>query len=317
MGRKKSSFRKNFEVHLGYLLFKLWAFWVTHLSLESLEFYGEKLGTIAHSLLRKRRKTALNNLHLALGKEKTEEEIERICRDCFRNIGKDMMETSRCFDIENSFFKTFLKLEGRDHLDHALKGGKGVIALTGHFGNFPLMNILLTKEGYPLSIVARDPENPKVAKMITSYRDAVGLESILDKPRSTCVSKCLKALKANRILLLQIDQNAPATECWVDFFGYLVPTFKGPVIFSLRTGAPILPMFIIRNPDFLQITIHPPFKLDTTGDTLQDITSNIARLTKIVEATIREYPEQWWWIHRRFKRAKDPKTGERLFQKHP
>jgi KDO2-lipid IV(A) lauroyltransferase len=317
MDRIKSSFRKNFEVHLGYLLFKLWAFWATHLSLKSLEFYGEKLGIIAHSLLRKRRKTALNNLHLALGKEKTEEEIEHICLDCFKNIGKDMTEISRCLDFDNSFFKTFLKLEGRDYLDHALKEEKGVIALTGHFGNFPLMNVHLAKEGYPLSIVARDPENPKVAKMITSYRDAVGMESIPDKPRSTCVSKCLKALKANRILLLQIDQNAPATECWVDFFGYLVPTFKGPVIFSLRTGAPILPMFIIRNPDFLQITIHPPFKLNTTGDTLQDITSNIARLTKIVEATIREYPEQWWWIHRRFKRAKDPKTGERLFTKRP
>jgi KDO2-lipid IV(A) lauroyltransferase len=316
MGRRKSPLRKTFEVHLGYLLFKLWAFWVTHLSLESLEFYGEKLGTIAHSLLRKRRKTALNNLHLALGKEKTEEEIERICRDCFKNIGKDMIETSRCLDFENSFFKTFLKLEGRDHLDNALKEGKGVIALTAHFGNFPLMNVQLAKEGYPLSIVARDPENPKVAKMITSYRDAVGMESIPDKPRSTCVSKCLKALKENRILLLQIYQNAPATECWVDFFGYLVPTFKGPVILSLRTGAPIIPMFIIRNPDSLQITIHPPFKLHITGDTQQDITLNIARLTKIVEATIRKYPEQWWWVHRRFKRARDPKTGERLFHKH-
>jgi KDO2-lipid IV(A) lauroyltransferase len=256
-------------------------------------------------------------LRLALGKEKTEEEIERICRDCFKNIGKDMIETSRCLDFENSFFKTFLKLEGRDHLDHALKEGKGVIALTAHFGNFPLMNVQLAKEGYPLSVVARDPENPKVAKIITSYRDAVGMESIPDKPRSTCVSKCLKALKENRILLLQIDQNAPATECWVDFFGYLVPTFKGPVILSLRTGAPIIPMFIIRNPDSLQITIHPPFKLNITGDTLQDITSNIARLTKIVEATIREYPEQWWWVHRRFKRAKDPKTGERMFAKYP
>jgi KDO2-lipid IV(A) lauroyltransferase len=317
MDRRKSSLRKNFEVHSGYLLFKLWAFWVTHLSLESLDFYGEKIGIIAHSLLRKRRRAALNNLRLALGKEKTEEEIERICRDCFKNIGKDMMEISRCFDIENSFFKTLLKLEGRDHLDHALKEGKGVIALTGHFGNFPLMNVQLAKEGYPISIVARDPENPKVAKKISSFRDAIGMEFIPDKPRSTCVSKCLKALKNNRILLMQIDQNAPSTEVWVDFFGYLVPTFKGPVILSLRTGAPIIPMFIIRNPDFLQITIYPPFKLNITGDPQQDITSNIARLTKIIEATIREYPEQWWWIHRRFKRARDPKTGERLFHKRP
>jgi KDO2-lipid IV(A) lauroyltransferase len=284
--------------------------------LESLASYGESLGTLALSFLRKRKKIALGNLHLALGKEKSPEEIERICRNSFRNIGKDMLEISRCLDFEESYLKRLVKLEGKEHLDSALRGGNGAIALTAHLGNFPLINVRLVREGYPLSLVARDPENPRVARMITSYRDVFGIESIPDKPRMVCVAKSLKALKQNRILFLQIDQNAPATECWVDFFGYLVPTFKGPVIFSLRTGAPILPMFIIRNPDSLhKLIIHPPFQLSITGNMEQDITSNIARLTKIVEATIREYPEQWWWIHRRFKRARDIQTGERLFFK--
>jgi KDO2-lipid IV(A) lauroyltransferase len=287
------------------------------LSFESLVSYGESLGTLALSLLRKRKKIALGNLHLALGKEKSQAEIQRICRDSFKNIGKDMLEISRCLNFEESYLKRLVKLEGKEHLDDALSGGNGAIALTAHLGNFPLMNVRLVGEGYPLSLVARDPENPRVAKMITSYRDAFGIESIPDKPRMACVSKSLKALKQNRILFLQIDQNAPATECWVDFFGYLVPTFKGPVILSLRTGAPILPMFIIRNPDSShKIIIHPPFQLNITGNVEPDITSNIARLTKVVEATIREYPEQWWWIHRRFKRARNIQTGERLSSKH-
>ena len=132
-----------------------------------------------------------------------------------------------------------------------------------------------------------------------------------------CVSRCFKALKENRILLLQIDQNAPVTEVWVDFFGYLVPTFKGPVLFSIRTGAPILPIFMRRNSKNLhQITIHPPFTLNITGNAEHDITSNTARLMKLTEAAIRGYPEQWLWIYRRFKRARDIRTGERLFQKH-
>jgi KDO2-lipid IV(A) lauroyltransferase len=316
MGRKKSNFRKSFENHLGYLFFRLWVYWVKCLSLESLASYGEKLGAIALSLLRKRKRIALGNLHLALGKEKSQEEIERICRDSFRNIGKDMLEISRCLSFEETYLKMLVQLEGKEHLDDALREGNGAIALSAHLGNFPLMNVRLVNEGYPLSLVARDPENPKVAGMITSYRDAVGIESIPDKPRMACVSKSLKALKQNRILSLQVDQNAPATECWVDFFGYLVPTFKGPVTFSLRTGAPILPMFIIRNPDsFHKIMIHPPFQLSITGNVEQDITSNTARLTKIVETAIREYPEQWWWIHRRFKRARNIQTGERLLSK--
>jgi KDO2-lipid IV(A) lauroyltransferase len=316
MGKRKSPLKKFFEIQLGYLLFKLWATWVNHLSLDSLDSYGEKIGLLALYLLRKRKRVALSNLHLALGKEKNQEEMGRICQESFKNIGKDMMETSRYFDFEDSYLKSLVKLEGKEHLDHALDEGNGVIALTAHLGNFPLMGIRLVNEGYPLSIVTRDPENPKVAKMITSFRDDIGMESIPDKPRLTCVSRCLKALKRNRILLLQIDQNAPVTECWVDFFGYLVPTFKGPALFSLRTRAPIIPMFIIRNPDHHHtVVIHPPFELNLTGNIQQDITSNIARLTKIVEATIREYPEQWWWVHRRFKRARDIQTGERLFPK--
>ncbi|MGZ3494272.1 MAG: LpxL/LpxP family acyltransferase, partial [Thermodesulfobacteriota bacterium] len=94
MGRKKSNFRKSFENYLGYLFFKLWVTWVDCLPLKSLTSYGEGLGTLALSLLRKRKKIALGNLHLALGKEKSSEEIERICRNSFRNIGKDMLEIS-------------------------------------------------------------------------------------------------------------------------------------------------------------------------------------------------------------------------------
>jgi KDO2-lipid IV(A) lauroyltransferase len=316
--RKRFSLIKSLEIYLVHLLFKLWIFWVRHLSIKSLGFYGEKLGTIALYLLRKPRKIALNNLHLALGSEKSEEEIKQICRDIFKNIGRDMMETSRCPEYGDSYFKTLVRLEGKEYLDTALKQGKGVIALSAHLGNFPLMCVRLANEGYPLSIVNRLSKNLKIVKLITSVTDTFGLELIPLKPPMTCVARCFKALKENRILMVHIDLNAPVTEAWVDFFGYLVPTFKGPVVFSLRTGAPILPMFTIRNPDsHHKIIIYPPFGLNTTGNAQQDITSNIAQLTKIVEATIRQYPEQWWWVLRRFKRARDIQTGESLFPKHP
>jgi KDO2-lipid IV(A) lauroyltransferase len=176
------------------------------------------------------------------------------------------------------------------------------------------MCVRLANEGYPLSAVARISKNAKVLEPITSYMESVGMEYIPTKPPLTCVSRCLNALKRNRILFAQIDLNAPTTEAWVDFFGYLVPTFKGPVVFSLRTGAPILPMFIIRNPDNLhKIIIHPPFRLSATGNMEQDITSNIARLSKIAEGMIQDYPEQWWWAIPRFKRARDIRTGKSLF----
>ncbi len=316
--RKKFSFSKWLLNHLEYSLFQLWTVWAKSLPLQSLESYGGKIGTIVFYLVWKARRIALNNLHLAFGKEKSEKEIKQICQDSFKNIGKDMMETSRFFDYDDNYLRTLVRIDGREHLDQALRQGKGVIALTAHVGNFPFLSGRLVKEGYPSAIVIRLSRNPKIVKFITSLADSIGLEFIPDKPRMSCVARCLNVLKENRILIIQIDLNAPGTEAWVEFFGTLVPTYKGPVVFSYRTGAPIVPIFIVRNANQRhKITIHPPFDLETTGDKQLDITSNISKLTKIVEAIIREHPEQWWWVHRRFKRARDIKTGENLFPKRP
>jgi len=319
MRRKKKrifSLIKSLGARLQYYPFRLWILWAKHVSAESIRFYGEKFATVAFFLLRRGRKIALNNLHLALGSEKSEGEIKQICLNNFKNIGKNMMETAYCSHQEDGYSRRLVSLEGEEYLEEALKQGKGVIAISAHLGNFPLMCVRLANEGYPISAVARISKNAKVLEPITSFMESVGMEYIPTKPRLTCVSRCLNALKRNRILFVQIDLNAPTTEAWVDFFGYLVPTFKGSVVFSLRTGAPILPMFIVRNPDDLhKIIIHPPFRLSATGNTEQDITSNIARLTKIAERMIRDYPEQWWWAIPRFKRARDIRTGESLFAK--
>jgi KDO2-lipid IV(A) lauroyltransferase len=253
-----------------------------------------------------------------LGSEKSEEEIKRICRDVFKNIGKDLMEVSRSLDYEDSYLKTLVGLEGKEYLDQALKEGKGVIAISAHLGNFPLMAVRLAHEGYSLSIVVKITKHPNLIKSITSLMNAAGMEVIPDKPRKTCVTQCLKALKENRILMIQIDLNAPTTEAWVDFFGHLVPTYKGPVVFSFRTNAPIVPMFIVQNAhQGHHITIHPRFDLGITEDRQWNITFNTARLTKMLEAVIREHPEQWWWVHQRFKRARDIQTGKSIFLTHP
>jgi KDO2-lipid IV(A) lauroyltransferase len=314
--RKKFSFSKWLLNHFEYSSLRLWTTLVKYLPSESLLSYGEKFGAVSFYLLARARRIALINLHLALGREKSKEEINQICRKVFRNIGRDMMETYSCLNYEDNYLRTLVKIEGKEYLDQALKQGKGVIAFSAHLGNFPLMTVRLAREGYPLSMVVRESKNPKIVKFLTSLRGTFGIESIPPNPRKTCIERCFKVLKENRILFVQIDLKAPTTEALVDFFGYIVPTFKSPVVFSLRTGARILPMFIVRNSHQThQISIHPPFDLSLTKDRQQDITSNIAQLTKIIEAAIREYPEQWWWVLPRFHRAMDIQTGERVFPK--
>jgi len=315
--RKKFPLPKSLKENVVYFLFKLFTIWVKRVPLISLGSYGEAIGTIAFHTIGKARKIALNNLRLALGSEKNEQEIERICRSAFKNIARDMMEVSHFPQYEESYLRSLLRLEGSEYLDQALERGKGVVAISAHLGNFTLMAIRLAKEGYPLSIVTKYSKNPKIVKFITSYADSVGIESIPDKPRMACVAQSLKALKENRILMIHIDLNAPTTEAWVDFFGYLVPTYKGPVVLSSRTGAPILPIFTVRNADqYHHVMIYPPLDLDVTENRERDIHTNTAKITKTVEAMIMKYPEQWWWIHPRFKRARDIQTGRRLAPKH-
>ena len=188
--RRRVSIGKFFKIHVGYFFFKILTAWVKCLPVASLSSYGGKIGLLTFYLLRRWRRVALNNLNLVFGREKGRDEIQRMCRELFKNMTTDMMEVYRCVDFEDSYFKTLVRFKGKEHLDRALKEGKGAIAVSGHLGNFPLMAARLANEGYPLSLVARDPENPKIAKAILSLRDAVGMESIPDEPRMACVSRC-------------------------------------------------------------------------------------------------------------------------------
>ena len=172
--KKRFSLGRFLKIHLGYLLFRFSIFCVKCLPLESLASCGEKLGLIGFHLLRGWRRVAFANLNLALGKEKNRDEIHWICRELFKNIVKDMMEACRLDDLEDSYFKNLVRFEGKQHLDNALKEGKGVIALSAHLGNFPLMGARLVNEGYPLSVVIRDQENPKIAADAVSFRDSLG-----------------------------------------------------------------------------------------------------------------------------------------------
>jgi KDO2-lipid IV(A) lauroyltransferase len=160
-------------------------------------------------------------------------------------------------------------------------------------------------EKYPFSLVLRDPRDEMLAKTLRDLRSNVGIESIPVHPRKACIAQSLACLKRNEILFLQIDQNASSQDLWVDFFGWQVPTFKGPVVFSMRTGAPLIPMFIVRDSSGQhQLTIKPPFTLTKTDNQEDDILQNTASLTKLIEGYIEQYPTQWWWFHRRWKKAR-------------
>ncbi|MDY6862540.1 MAG: lysophospholipid acyltransferase family protein [Thermodesulfobacteriota bacterium] len=310
---KKKRKRKKERIFKGILdwfvwkAFRLSVFIVQKLNLETIHFIGKKLGDFVFYSPNPRKNVVLKNLRMAYGREKSEKELKGICRGCFQNFGMNILETIRYAFFSFEEIDNFIAIDGKEHLDNALKKGKGVIALSAHLGNFPIIASKFIPSGYQFSLIFRSPENPNINKEYLTIMRKFGLNPIFDKPRHVCVKKSLELLKKNGILFLQIDQNTKVSRgVYVRFFNHELPTFTGPVVLAIRTGAVVLPLFIVREENSRhRIIIDKPFELVLTGERNFDIKNNTERLSKITEGYIRMFPEQWWWIHKRWKKAKE------------
>ena len=262
--------------------------------------------TIGFCFIVKQRRLARESLEIAFGREKTASEIQSIIRRCFYNFGQGMMEMLY-FMAHPKEIAQFVSVEGQEHLDQAVKQGRGVIAVTAHFGNFPLMMLYFAHQGYPTNAIIRPTRDKKLEKYLFRKRHKHGIKTVYAIPRKECVVNSIKALKNNEVLFIALDQNFGSDGgVFVDFFGQKAATAPGPVIFAKRTDAVILPMFIVRQSDHRhKIIIEPPFSLEMTGEEDQDIQINIGRITTLIEHYIRRYPYEWGWMHRRWK-SKDP-----------
>ncbi len=257
--------------------------------------------TIGFAVAGRHVKIAEESLKIAFGDEKTDAERKQISKECFVNVGKSMIELVYFMDHPNLISeKTFF--EGKHHLDKALAQGKGAVAVSAHFGSFPLMLLRLSKD-YPTNAIIRPARDEKIEKYFVYKRTQRGLKTIYSLPRKQCVDRTIKALRNNEIMFIPLDQNYGSGKgVFVDFFGQKAATATGPVVFSLRTGAPIIPIFTIRDKDDMhKIIVEPPFELEIGADDKDTIQINVAKITKLIESYIRRYPEEWGWMHKRWK----------------
>jgi len=248
------------------------------------------------------RNIAKKSLGIAFRGEKEEKEIEEIVKKCMNNFGRGMIEMIY-FLTHPEMVSQKVTLKGREYVDEALKKGQGLIAVTAHFGNFPLMMLNFALEGYPSCTIVRPVRDQVLEEYLMKRRTDVGLKTIYALPRKKCVDACIKALRNNEILFIPLDQNFGSNGgVFVDFFGQKAATATGPVVLASRTGATILPMFILRQKDDNhQIIVEPPMDLEEGKDEKDTIFINTAKITKIIEGYIRIYPQEWGWMHRRWK----------------
>ena len=263
--------------------------------------FANMVSFLAYRFARKQRQVALNGLNVAFGRDKTRAQMERIAKDSFTIIAKSAIELMFLMD-KPYLVKKRVSIEGRENLDKALAAGCGVILVSAHFGNFPLLLGRLALDGYKAAGIMKPMRDTRIEKLFLKKRDKFGVRTIYSMPRDVCVNSTIQALRNNEIIFIPIDQNFGTGGVFVNFFGKKAATAVGPVVLAQRTGAQILPCFIIRQPDDThKIIFEPVMALEEGASAQGTILVNIQKLTDIIETYIRRYPAEWGWIHRRWK----------------
>lgn len=259
---------------------------------------GAWLGRMAYRLVPGRRRIAVDNLRQAFGDQYTEAERHQIARGVFENIGRTLIEFARFGKIRAEGARALVH-GSTEPFEEALRKGNGGIIVTAHFGDWELLGAWAGAMGYPMDFLVGRQHNKLVDDLLIGFRKEMGVGII---PLATSSRSVFKALKANRMTGLVSDQHASSGGVRLQFFGRPAATPRGPALFAIRAGAPLLPMMLRRESYHRHVVlaadlIYPP----NSGDEEADIQTMTEKYTRFFEDCIRKYPDQWMWTHRRWK----------------
>jgi KDO2-lipid IV(A) lauroyltransferase len=255
------------------------------------------------------RRNAMESLTIAYGDKLSLDEKKRIARLSFLNLANGLGEYAYAF-VHPDICDLCFTLTGREHLDNALKAGKGAVIAIAHIGPFAAMLLHFIRLGFKSNVVMRPPRNPGIREKISQARERVGLNVIYTSPLKSCVVECYRALERNELLAMPIDQNyGGAGRVFVDFFGRLAATAPGVIVYAVKLGSPVLFTYALpAEKGQFHIVIEPPMTIVPKATDRETLVYNTGVLTKRLEQLIREHPEHWSWMHRRWKAV--PRRGE-------
>jgi KDO2-lipid IV(A) lauroyltransferase len=265
---------------------------------------GGSVGRLAGIALVRERQRALTHLRMAYGDALTPANQERICGDCFEHLGKTLIETLKIGTYSSDKIRETISVDGEDHLEKALAEGRGVMILTGHIGNWELGGFWLGSRLDPFAVVAAPVYDAWIEQRMVRLRARHGIETIV-RGRPEAPKRILSVLRRGGAVVFLIDQDTRVEGVHVPFFGREAYTPSGPARIALRTGAPVMPGCMIREADGRnRMELEPSVPLIRTGDLEADIRKNTAVWVETLERMVRRHPEQWVWMHRRWKTPK-------------
>lgn len=254
------------------------------------------------------RKVGLRNLEIAFP-EMSAGERRRILRRLFTHLGRQLAEFCLFPRYTRANVGRVAIYDGFENFEAAQARGKGVLFLTAHFGGWEIGSFVHSLHGYPLRIVVRPLDNPYIDRFVDRYRTLHGNQTF---PKQDFARALLEAMRGGETVGILMDQNmTPPAGVFVDFFGQPACTASGLARVALRTDAAVVPAFTVWDAALRKYRVHfdPALTLVRTGDDEADATANTALFTKVIEDYARRYPEQWLWVHRRWKTRPEGSTS--------
>ncbi len=265
---------------------------------------GRRVGDLGFAAVGSRRRLALANLRQAFP-DLDEAARRRLCRRSYQHLGMTFAELCELLARPVDHFLARVTLDGLEHLKAAMTDHGRALLLTAHLGNWELLTAASRLAGYGLAVVVRPLDSGPLNALAEQVRQRVGVE-LIDKRRA--LRPVLETLGRGHMVGILLDQNASRREgAFVPFFGRPASTSRAMAVLALRTGTPILPVFTRREAGGgHRVTIHAPLEVPAANDREEAIVELTARCTAVIEAAIRETPDQWLWIHNRWRtRAPD------------
>lgn len=288
------------RINLEYLAARVIFGTLGHLPPSAAMAVGRAVGRLTYTFASDLRRTAHRNLLLAFP-EKSEAQRKQLVLGCFRNLGRTLGFFSQFLTRSSEKLREGFNVTGIENIVAAKALGKGAIFYTGHLGMWELTSQGVCLVGHPFSFLVRRIDNPKVEELVDRARIRFGNKT-LDK--NSAARSMVKLLRSNDAFGLLPDLNTLGAEgIFVDFFGVPASTTFMVAKLALRTQAPIVPIFAPWNEKTkrFDVQIDPMVTIPITGDEEADVQALTSRITKIIEDRIRQYPDQWLWIHKRWK----------------
>jgi KDO2-lipid IV(A) lauroyltransferase len=258
------------------------------------------LGTLTCKVVRPYRRIVIRNLTKAFGRSQTTEWIEAVTRNFFINLWRSLFELGWSLTVSTDQLANHITVSGLSEYRQAQAKGKGVLLLSAHFGNWELLAPAAHLAQIPFRIVYRPLDATFLEKFVRDTRTRFGAQVIPNYKGA--MRKVFRNLRDGNAVIMLMDQSADWYDgVFIDFFNQGTFTNSGLALLALKTGAPVVPLFLIREKDGFNAVFGPELPLIQTGDHTKDVEANTQQYNNVIEAYARMYPDQWFWVHRRWK----------------